>query len=69
MSMDLDSLTVWENDELFTVSKIEPVFEERVSTLIMSVRFALSQDLLVIERNGYTILDLLADLGGMQGLL
>ena len=35
----------------------------------MTLNFFLSTDLFKVERSGYTLLDLLADIGGMQGML
>ena len=36
---------------------------------ILEYMFVVNRDLKVIERSGYTLLDLLSDIGGVQGIL
>ena len=43
--------------------------EERVEDLIMVISFEMDLNLYSIERAGYNILDLLSNIGGIQGLL
>ena len=37
--------------------------------MVVTLTFEMDLDMYVIQRNGYTILDLLSDIGGIQAML
>ena len=68
--LNLDSLTLFERSNLWTV-RTDPA--QSIDSLVTDgllglVEISLSQDLIHYERKGYTLLDLLSDIGGMIGL-
>ena len=69
MPVDLDSLTAVEDDSLFFVEKLENRPYEEDPHVQMEITVEMSLDSRVIERTGYTMLDLLSDIGGVQTIL
>ena len=68
--VDFDSLTQYKNRGLFTLEE-HGVYPEELDgeNLIFKVRIEMDQSLRVLERSYYSVLDLLADLGGLFSLL
>ena len=65
MAIDLDEVTELENTQIFNVETQNVRAEERYEDLIMGFNFGLSLDQKVIQRMGYTFLDVLSDTGGI----
>ena len=70
MILNLDDFTLFESDRLWTLER-GPIqildYTTRAGSL-GTLGIELSQDLIHYERTGYTLLDLLSDIGGIQGL-
>ena len=67
--MDLDSLTELDDDTLFKFEMNQPRSYDLPYNSIMAVSVEMNLDQTYIIRNGYTILDLLSDIGGIQSIL
>ena len=71
MILNLDDFTIFESDRLWTMER-GPIqildYTTRAGSL-GTLGIELSQDLIHYERTGYTLLDLLSDIGGIQGLI
>ena len=61
----MDSLTAVEDDSLFIVEKLANRPYEVDPYVQMDLTVEMSLDSRVVERTGYTMLDLLSDIGGV----
>ena len=68
-AVDLDDLTLIEDDTIFKLVKMTNLPYEKDRNVQMSMTIEMSLELLVVARTGYTILDVLSDVGGIQSLL
>ena len=69
LSIDLDELTELSDSSLFTVrpARLMPYgFDDQV---IQGIQIMMDLDLRVIQRSGYTVLDIMSDVGGLQSVL
>ena len=69
LSIDLDELTELSDSSLFTVrpASLMPYgFDDQV---IQGIQIMMDLDLRVIQRTGYTVLDIMSDVGGLQSVL
>jgi len=67
--MNLDSLTVIEDDALFKLELLPTRPYTKDFNAMMDITIEMNKNLAVIQRNGYTIFDLMSDIGGVQGIL
>ena len=66
----LDKVTQTNLEDIFTVRKYDKVPYERPYTgYWASATFEMDFDMWYIERNKYTVFDLLSDVGGLLGIL
>lgn len=66
--MNFDTLTEIHNADLFRlVEQNHELSVHEHDLLIQGIEIKMSLDLVSIERNVYTVLDLLSDIGGLQG--
>ena len=63
--VDLDDITNLANSEVFKLTLQASRAQEVHPELIVGLSFEFSLDLTVIERTGYTVLDVLSDIGGI----
>ena len=66
LSIDMDELTELKDSSVFTVRQADLMpygFDDEV---IQGIQIMMDLDLLVIQRSGYTVLDILSDVGGLQ---
>ena len=66
---DFDSLTVLEDESLFNIEEMSNKPWEVDEFTAMTLSFEVNMDQIVITRSNYTVLDLLSDIGGIQGIL
>ena len=67
--LNLDDLTEIENESIFKL-EMQPIRPyEKDYDVQMEFTIEMNLDLLVIARSGYTFLDWMSDIGGMQGIL
>ena len=66
--INLDEVTELQDSSVFRLIQTDntPSFDR---TLVEGVLFRLNLDVTLIERNGYTLLDVLSDVGGLQSIL
>ena len=69
MPVNLDDFTEEELDFVFQMEQIQPFSYEKDKDTTMDVTFERNMDLIIIARDGYTILDWISDIGGIQGIL
>lgn len=69
LPVNLDEITLLKDSSVFRIAeqKFMPSFIE--PNLVQGVEFSMSKDSFVITRTGYTVLDILSDVGGLQGIL
>ena len=67
--VDFDSLTELSDGTLFEMEELFHRPWEMDSITIGNISVELNRDVLYVQREGYTSLDLISDIGGMQGLL
>ena len=67
--MNLDDITLLQDAEPFKLNEIQTKSYEADTETLMDITFERSLDLLVIARAGYTVLDLISDIGGILGIL
>jgi len=67
--IDLDSLTVIEDDALFKLEIMPTRPYTKDFYAMMDITIEMNRELAVIQRSGYTIFDLLSDTGGVQSIL
>ena len=66
--INLDDITELEDGTIFGIETLPVRSQEKDYNIAMEISFERSLDLKVIMREGYTILDYLSDIGGMQGV-
>ena len=69
MALNLDDLTRISTDDIFEIEKIQTRTYEKGYDVQMDITVEMNLSLQQVERSGYNILDLLSDVGGIQGLL
>ena len=69
MVVNLDDLTKIKNDGIFQIEKVQTRTYEKDYDVQMDVTVEMNLSVKNIERTGYSFLDLLSDVGGMQGIL
>ena len=67
--VDLDDLTLIEDDSIFKVIKMPNKPYENDMNVQISVTVEMSLEQSVVARTGYTFLDVLSDVGGIQSIL
>ena len=65
MAIDLDEVTELESTQIFSVDAQGVVPEERYEEVIASFSIGVDLDQRVIQRMGYTFMDVLSDIGGI----
>lgn len=66
----MEGYTAYEDDTLFKFEKLSTQPYEKENQFVqMDITIEMNLDLTVIERKGYTFLDLLSDIGGVQSIL
>ena len=66
--LDLDDLTELENDAIFSVDQTSTLSYEKGYDVQMDIQFEMNLDKVTMARTGYTFLDVLSDVGGINGL-
>ena len=66
--INLDDITELEDGTIFGIEPLPIRSQEKDYNIAMEITFERNLDLKVIMREGYTILDYLSDIGGMQGV-
>lgn len=69
LAVNLDQVTELRDSSVFSIKYSHNVFRPLELDLIRGIQLQLNRDLTVIQRTGYTVLDLLSDVGGLQGVL
>ena len=69
MAIDLDELTVLEDFSVFKVEAMSPRSYEKDLNVQMDISIEMNLDLGVLARSGYTFIDVLSDIGGIQSIL
>ena len=67
--INLDDITKLTDVDPFKLNEIPTKSYEADSLTLMDITFERNLDLLVIARAGYTVLDLISDIGGILGIL
>ena len=67
--LNLDQLTELENDTVFKMEQRPKQSYEKDDHTQLSINVEMNLDQKVISRAGYTFVDFLSDIGGLQGLL
>ena len=67
--VDFDTWTVLEDTSPFSFEKQIPRADERSKDLIIQISYEVNFDQKVISRQGYTLLDVLSGVGGIQSVL
>ena len=69
LALNLDELTELQDSSVFRLQEgsTQPIHDHR--KILFGILIQMNMDQTLIERNGYTILDLLSDVGGLQGIL
>ena len=62
-------MTELEDDTIFNIRPLQPRSYEKDYNAQVDITFEVNPHQLVIARDMYTFLDLLSDIGGMQGML
>ena len=65
----MDELTELEDSSVFKLVRGQTTLIDFVPGLIMSIPFEVDFDRSVIHRDSYTIIDVLSDIGGLNGLI
>ena len=69
-AIDLDDLTLIEDDSIFKVEKLaNQPYEAGDLSVVMDITIEMNLNQGVLARTGYTILDVLSDVGGIQSLI
>ena len=70
LALNLDSITQLEDSSVF---KLEPLFPRSAEIegpyLVAQVSFEMNLDVVRIARDGYTVIDMLSDIGGMEAII
>ena len=69
--VDFDDLTFLKSHDLFKITESSTSVRTNLAdeNQVIELGFVMNPDLHVIERSGYSLLDLLSDIGGVQGIL
>ena len=67
--VDFDTWTVLEDSSPFDFEKQIPRADERSSNLIIQISYEVNFDAIIISRSGYTLLDVLSGVGGIQSVI
>ena len=69
--IDLDDATVFGADSLFELKMQSSRIREEIwrEGIMHEIDFEMGKEKKVLERNIYTVLDFISDIGGVQGLL
>ena len=67
--LNLDDLTEIEDDTVFALEQLPTKSYEKDYDVQLDITIEMNLDQLVIARDGYTFLDFVSDIGGMQGML
>lgn len=67
--INLDDFTEIEDERLFRLEQMPSMSYEKDKSVQMEITVEMNLDQVVIARDGYTILDFISDIGGMQGML
>ena len=65
----MDEITEFQDSSVFTLEResMRPHYLER--DLVEGIRVWMNLNLATVDRSGYTVLDILSDVGGLQGIL
>lgn len=66
---DFDDLTALEDGRVFSLIKQPVISYEKDKNAQVDITIEMDLNRKVISRNGYTLLDLISDIGGIQGML
>ena len=69
MAIDLDEVTELASSRIFHMEPQNIRPEERYENMILSFSFGVDLDQTVVQRMGYTFLDVLSDIGGIQSII
>lgn len=69
LTVKLDDITLLHDSSIFELRKSYMTAFHAEKDLIQGVWVQMDLDLTIVERQGYTALDALADVGGLQGIL
>lgn len=67
--MNLDDLTELEDETVFRLEQLPTKSYEKDYEVQLDLTIEMNLNQLVIAREGYTALDFISDIGGMQGML
>ena len=68
MPIDLDEITELEDTSVFKLIQMPQIHSDLTQDIIFQIPFYLDSDRTVIQRDGYTAIDILSDIGGLNGL-
>ena len=66
--INANDVTLLNDSSVFNLEKKPTIPYLEESTLLQGIQIDMDPDLTIIERNGYTVLDILSDVGGIQGI-
>ena len=69
MAIDLDQVTEFQNEKVFIMTEFPHHSYEKDYNAKMDVTLGMNLDVIEIRRQHYEIVQLLSDVGGMQGIL
>ena len=69
MAFNLDEVTELQDSSVFRLNEANKIYYHREADLIEGIILQINMDQTLIQRNGYTLLDILSDVGGIQGIL
>ena len=70
LALDLDSITELEDSSVFRLDSLSPrSAEAEGSSLVSQLSFQMNFDVVRLQRDGYTLIDILSDIGGMEAIL
>ena len=69
MVIDLDELTGLEDSSIFRLSPASLLPAAKEEDLLFGIRIGINYNQNIVQRSGYTVLDVLSDVGGLQGIL
>ena len=65
LPVDMDEMTLYKDESIFTVERIPQMPAEANDYIQMEVSFEMNLDLVTIKRTYYSLLDVLSDVGGL----
>ena len=70
LALNLDSITELEDSSVFKIDSLSPRSAEYGgSTLVTEMSFQINFDVIKLQRDGYTLIDMMSDIGGMESIL